>query len=161
MALEIERKFLLRDDSWRRGAGPGVALLQGYLNDVTAESGPRASVRVRIAGEHAWLNIKSVTLDIERLEFEYEIPVNDARELLDAMCTGRVVDKTRFRVRYGAHEWEIDVFHGLNEGLVVAELELDARDESYETPPWLGEEISGDARYFNVSLARNPYSVWG
>jgi len=161
MAREIERKFLLREDSWRRGAGPGVALRQGYLNDVTADSGSRASVRVRVAGERGWLNIKSVTLDIERLEFEYEIPVEDARQLLDALCGGRVVDKTRFRVRHAAHVWEIDVFHGLNEGLVVAELELGARDEPYERPPWLGEEISGDARYYNVSLARNPFCVWG
>jgi adenylate cyclase len=160
MALEIERKFLLCDESWRHGAGPGVALRQGYLNDVTAGSGSRASVRVRVGGGRGWLNIKSVTLDIERLEFEYEIPVDDAQQLLDELCGGRIVDKTRFSVRYGAHLWEIDVFHGLNEGLVVAELELSARDEQYEPPPWLGKEISGDARYYNVSLARNPFSAW-
>jgi adenylate cyclase len=161
MAREIERKFLVRNDAWRRNSAPGVVMRQGYLNDVTREREPRASVRVRVAGERSWLNVKSATLGIQRLEFEYAIPVADAREMLASLCAGRTIEKTRHVVLHRGHEWEVDVFHGRNEGLVVAELELRAQDEAFEHPPWLGEEVSGDPRYYNVSLARNPYRSWG
>lgn len=155
MATEIERKFLLRNDSWRDGAGAGTRFRQGYL--IGAE---RASVRVRIEGEEANLNIKGATLGVRRQEYEYPIPLADARELLDTLCAQPQIEKTRYHVPYGDHLWEVDVFAGANAGLVVAEVELSAEDETFELPPWAGEEVSHDARYYNVCLVNHPYSEW-
>ena len=138
MATEIERKFLLRDESWRESANGGTRFRQGYL--IGAQ---RASVRVRIEGEQANLNIKSATLGIQRQEYEYPIPLEEAEELLDTLCEQPQIIKTRYLVPYGKHTWEIDVFSGDNEGLVVAEVELGAEDEAFEHPPWIGEEVSG------------------
>ncbi|QKT04901.1 CYTH domain-containing protein [Ectothiorhodospiraceae bacterium 2226] len=154
MAVEIERKFLVRDERWRAGADAGAAYRQGYL----CEPG-RASVRVRIAGESANLNIKSAQLGVRRSEFEYPIPVDEAQALL-ALCEGALIEKRRYHVRHGAHLWEIDVFEGDNAGLVVAEIELQHEDEPFEHPPWLGEEVSHDARYYNVCLVTHPYKDW-
>ena len=153
MANEIERKFLVADDSWRDGA-PGVRISQGYLSQ-----DPERTVRVRIAGENAWLTIKGRTVGIRRAEFEYVVPVADARELL-GLCLPAVIDKTRHRIEHGGHVWEIDVFHGENDGLVLAEVEL--ADESVEPdlPAWAGAEVSADARYFNACLAASPYRKW-
>ena len=155
MATEIERKFLLRDDTWRAQADSGALMRQGYL--IGAE---KASVRVRIAGERAHLNIKSATLGVHRQEYEYEIPLSDANEILDTLCEGPLIEKTRYHVRHGNHTWEIDVFTGDNQGLVVAEIELDAADEDFARPPWLGEEVSHDPRYYNVCLVKHPYKDW-
>jgi len=154
MAREIERKFLLKNDSWREAVHESQELRQGYLC-----GNPRASVRVRIAGDHANLNVKSATLGLERHEFEYPIPLDDARVML-AELAGEVIEKTRHEVRLGDHVWEIDEFAGANAGLVVAELELAYPDEPFECPAWLGEEVSDDPRYYNTELARHPYSRW-
>jgi len=155
MAKEIERKFLLASDAWRDEVERSERMVQGYLNDV----GP-VSVRARVAGPRAWLNIKSRTLGVSRDEFEYEIPLSDAERMLDHLTTGPVIDKTRHFVRFGAHLWEIDEFHGENDGLVVAEVELEHVDQPFKRPAWLGEEVSHEARYYNVSLVKKPYSQW-
>lgn len=150
MAVEIERKFLVRNDSWNDGT-PGVRIAQGYLS-----LDPARSVRVRLAGENAWLTIKGATSGITRAEFEYPIPVADARDLLER-CLPSVIDKTRHRIRFGGHLWEIDVFHGANEGLMLAEVELADESATLRLPPWVGAEVSSDARYYNTSLAAKPF----
>jgi adenylate cyclase len=155
MATEIERKFLLRDESWKEGAETGTLFRQGYMI-----GGEKASVRVRIEGDQANLNIKSATLGVRRSEFEYPIPLEDARVLLDELCEKPLIEKTRHLVKHAGHTWEIDVFSGDNAGLVVAEIELYHEDEAFERPPWLGEEVSDDPRYYNVCLVREPYSKW-
>jgi len=155
MATEIERKFLLKDDGWRAAADHGVVMRQGYLL-----GSERASVRVRIAGARANLNIKSATLGVTRQEYEYPIPLDDAHEMLDTLCQTPLIEKTRYHVRHGEHTWEVDVFAGDNAGLVVAEIELGHVDETFERPPWLGEEVSDDPRYYNVCLVRHPYRDW-
>ncbi len=155
MATEIERKFLVISDHWRAAAEPGVRFRQGYLSGTG-----KASVRVRVEGEAANLNIKSATLGVRRQEYEYAIPLRDANEMLDGLCTGGVVEKTRYRVPVGGHVWEVDVFEGDNAGLVVAEIELNHEDEVFETPAWAGAEVSHDPRYYNVYLAEHPYTSW-
>ncbi len=155
MGTEIERKYLIKDESWRVEAGEGVRFRQGYL--VGSE---KASVRVRVEGTRGNINIKSVTLGIRRMEYEYDIPLADAEELLDQLCEKPLVEKTRYFVTHGAHVWEIDEFVGDNEGLVVAEVELRNEDEVFELPPWAGEEVSHDRRYYNVSLVTRPYKTW-
>ena len=155
MAIEIERKFLLKSEAWRATADEGTRFRQGYI--VGAEL---ASVRVRIEGEVANINIKSATLGIQRQEFEYPIPLDDAEELLDTLCVQPQIEKTRYHVNHGSHLWEIDVFAGDNEGLVVAEVELEQEGESFTRPAWLGEEVSDDTRYYNVCLVKHPYSEW-
>ena len=153
MAKEIERKFLVKKELWRP-KDEGVAIAQGYL----AADAARA-VRVRLAGERAYLTVKGPTKGVERLEFEYEIPADEARAML-ALCERPWIEKRRYRERYGAHIWEIDCFSGENEGLIVAEIELARADEAFEAPPWLGEEVSEDSRYLNASLLRLPFSRW-
>lgn len=155
MSLEIEKKFLVQDDSWRASARPGVRYRQGYLS----ESGP-GSVRVRIGGERAFLNIKSATLAQQRLEYEYEIPLDDAEEMLDRVCLEPLVEKTRYEVEHEGHTWEVDVFEGDNEGLIVAEIELEDVNEPFALPSWAGEEVSDDPRYYNVCLVKRPYKSW-
>ena len=155
MATEIERKFLLKDDSWRDSADNGVPFRQGYLL-----GSEHASVRVRIEGERANINIKSATLGVYRQEYEYPIPLDDARELLDTLCEKPQIEKVRHHLHLGDHTWEIDVFAGDNAGLVVAEIELGSEDEPFERPPWLGEEVSHDTRYYNVCLVKHPYCDW-
>lgn len=155
MAVEIERKFLLRNDDWRQMADAGRDYRQGYLQ------GDRTiAVRVRVAADKAWLTVKGGGAGIARLEYEYAIPVADADEMLDKLCMQPLIEKRRYRVPVGIHVWEVDVFHGLNQGLVLAEIELDSVDEAFERPDWLGEEVSGDPRYFNTYLSRHPYSGW-
>lgn len=155
MAIEIERKFLVRNDRWKEGADQGTLFRQGYMI-----GGETASVRVRIEGDRANLNIKGATLGVRRSEYEYPLPLEDARELLDSLCEKPLIEKTRYRLQYGGHEWEIDVFHGENEGLIVAEIELNHESESFPPPEWLGEEVSDDIRYYNVSLVKQPYMLW-
>ena len=153
MASEIERKFLVTGDSWRDGSC-GVRIAQGYLS-----LDPDRCVRVRLAGEEAWLTIKGRTEGITRAEFEYPIPVEDARELL-GMCLPSVIDKTRHRIPFGGHDWEVDVFHGANEGLVIAEVELEDESAIFQLPPWAGMEVSSDSRYYNANLAKLPFKAW-
>jgi adenylate cyclase len=152
---EIERKFLVRDDTWRALAGPPARMRQGYL-----ASTDRASVRIRIVEEAgAFLTIKSAEAGLSRAEFEYEVPVAEARELL-ALCEGFAVDKVRHEVACGGLTFEIDVFAGENEGLVVAEIELADEAQEVPRPAWLGEEITHDRRYYNASLAAVPFRRW-
>ena len=153
MPSEIERKFLVANNSWRDGS-PGTMIAQGYLSQE-----PDRTVRVRIGGEKAWLTIKGRSEGISRVEFEYEIPLEDARSLL-GLCLPSVIEKTRHEVSHAGHRWEIDVFHGENAGLVIAEVEL--ADESIfpALPPWVGAEVSAEARYFNSCLAVLPYAKW-
>jgi adenylate cyclase len=161
MGIEIERKFLLTDDSWRAQAAGSARMLQGYLSgafDVSTAIA-RCSVRVRIAGEQAWLNIKSATLALARDEYEYAIPVEDADRMLRTLCDG-VLEKIRHYVPFDGKQFEVDEFFGENAGLIVAELELDAVDQPFARPSWLGAEVSGIARYYNVNLVRYPYSLW-
>jgi CYTH domain-containing protein len=153
VAAEIERKFLVRDGSWNDGS-PGVRIAQGYLS-----LDPERSVRVRLAGENAWLTVKGATSGITRAEFEYPIPLDDARALLE-ICLPSVIDKTRHRIRAGGHLWEIDVFHGANEGLVIAEVELADESVILDPPPWAETEVSSDFRYYNTSLAVTPFSMF-
>jgi adenylate cyclase len=155
MATEIERKFLLKNDSWRDGADAGTRFRQGYL--IGSE---QASVRVRIEGERANLNIKSATLGIRRQEYEYPIPLADAEELLDTLCAQPQIEKTRYHVPFGDHLWEVDLFAGANAGLVVAEVELADEHETFAMPPWAGEEVSHDTRYYNVCLVKHPFCEW-
>ena len=161
MGIEIERKFLVTGDGWRAQAREVVAMAQGYLNDLAVlDSGAmKASVRVRIAGDSAYLNLKSRELGHTRQEFDYPIPVEDARALM-ALCTGGAIDKRRHYVEHQGHLWEVDEFLGDNAGLVVAELELEHADEAYARPDWLGREVTDAARYYNLALATRPYVRW-
>jgi adenylate cyclase len=152
MATEIERKFLVQGSDWRQG--PGVPLSQAYLNRDKSRT-----VRVRIAGDKAFLTIKGVSRGASRAEFEYEIPLADARELLK-LSDGPVVEKTRYLVVHEGSTWEVDEFHGDNAGLVIAEIELTSENQPFTRPPWLGNEVTHDTRYFNSSLATHPYSHW-
>ena len=154
MPREIERKFLLLSEGWRALAERRQRMTQGYI-----AASDRISVRVRVAGDDAWLNIKSGGLVASRLEYEYAVPVADARELL-AVALGPLIEKTRHFVPYGGMEWEVDEFHGDNTGLVVAELELDREDQAFARPPWAGAEVTHLPRYYNVSLVNHPYRQW-
>ena len=161
MGIEIERKFLVSGEGWRAAADKVTAMAQGYLSGPPSmeAGGAKASVRVRVQGEAAFLNIKSVQLGASRQEFEYPIPVDEARALL-ALCTGGIVDKRRHYVRHAGHLWEVDEFLGDNAGLVVAEIELGAVDEAFARPGWLGAEVTDQPRYYNLALASHPYTQW-
>ena len=155
MAMEIERKFLVRGDAWRQAARDAQRLRQGYLNNEA-----RCSVRVRTGPAQAWLNIKGATVGAERQEFEYEIPLEEAEQMLDSLSLGPLIEKTRYFIDAGPHVWEVDEFEGDNAGLVVAEIELGHADEAFAKPGWLGEEVTDDVRYYNTSLCRHPYKHW-
>jgi adenylate cyclase len=161
MGVEIERKFLLSGDGWRGLVESTERLAQGYLVGAGAlrAGQARASVRARIAGDRAWLNIKSARLGIERAEFEYPIPLADAEAMLAGLCDG-VLEKFRHLVTVDGVTFEIDEFLGDNAGLVVAEVELDAPDAPFPRPAWLGREVSALARYYNVNLIEHPYARW-
>jgi adenylate cyclase len=154
MPQEIEHKYLVRLDVWKPTES-GVLYRQGYL-----PSAKERVLRVRIAGEQAFLTIKGPAHGITRLEFEYAIPVADAAIVLDLLCEHPLIEKTRYRQSFGGRTWEIDVFHGDNAGLVVAELEVASESEQFDPPPWLGREVSDDPRYFNSNLVSNPYKNW-
>lgn len=155
MAVEIERKYLVINDKWKSFVESESAMKQGYLATVD-----NASIRVRVAKGKAFLNIKSATLGIRRAEYEYEIPLQDGEEMLADLISGAVIDKVRYKVRCGNHIWDLDRFHGDNAGLVVAEVELNAEDEAFEIPEWVGAEVSGDPKYYNASLVKHPYCDW-
>ena len=161
MALEIERKFLVTGNGWRDAAEKVVPMAQGYLNDLAAmDTGAmKASVRVRIGGDQAWLNMKSRELGHTRQEFDYPIPVEDARALLE-LCMGGLVDKRRHYVRHAGFLWEVDEFLGDNAGLVVAEIELPSADTVFDKPAWIGVEVTDQPRYYNLALATRPYAQW-
>ncbi len=161
MGIEIERKFLPRSEAWRAAAHRVVPMAQGYLNDLAqVESGAmQASVRVRIEGDAAFLNIKSREAGPRRQEFDYPIPVADARALL-ALCGGGLVEKNRHYVEHAGRLWEVDEFLGANAGLVVAEVELEAVDAPLAKPDWAGVEATHAQRYYNLALAARPYSQW-
>lgn len=154
MAIEIERKFLVADTGFLAGI-QGERLVQGYI-----ASGGSATVRVRRCGELAWLTLKGRSVGFSRSEFEYPIPLADAERMLAELCTGPVISKTRYRVPFGDHLWEVDVFDGANAGLVIAEIELTHEDETFAIPEWLGAEVSADPRYFNSRLVEHPYRNW-
>ena len=153
MAIEIERKFLVHDTGFLRQL-TGEQVVQAYLS-----SKAEATIRIRIVESQAWLTIKGKTRGMSRSEYEYQIPLADARELLNLCDSGRI-EKRRYRIAHGLHVWEVDVFHGDNEGLVLAEVELRNEKEEPEMPSWIGREVTEDARYFNSALARKPYSTW-
>lgn len=161
MGIEIERKFLVTGDGWRDAAHEVVPMAQGYLNDLAAmDSGAmKASVRVRIAGSRAWLNLKSRELGHTRQEFDYPISPDDARALL-ALSVGGLIDKRRHLVEYEGHLWEVDEFLGDNAGLIVAEIELASAGEAFGKPDWIGAEVTDSSRYYNLALATRPYSLW-
>jgi len=161
MGIEIERKFLVANDQWRAGVEKSVRMAQGYLNDMQAMRAgtQKASVRVRIAGEQAFLNLKSRELGHTRQEFDYEIPVADAEDLL-RLCVGGLIAKTRHYVNHAGFLWEVDEFDGENSGLVVAEIELPSADTLFDKPGWVGREVTEQLRYYNLALAERPYSRW-
>ena len=161
MGIEIERKFLLVGDDWRDDIEHSEPIAQGYLVGARAlrDGSARASVRARLAGEQAWLNIKAATPGIARTEFEYAIPASDARTLLATLCDG-VLEKVRHHVSVDGVLFEIDEFSGDNSGLIVAEVELPAVDASFPRPAWLGCEVSTLTRYYNVNLIAHPYRQW-
>ena len=154
MGVEIERKFLVLDERWRT-LGVGVSMRQGYLS-----SHPERVVRVRIEGAAAMLTIKGRSVGASRGEWEYPIPLADAEQLLASLCEQPLIEKKRYRIEHEGMLWEIDEFFGANAGLVVAEIELEAEDQPFSRPDWLGAEVTDDARYFNANLISHPFSEW-
>jgi adenylate cyclase len=152
MATEIERKFLVQGTQWRNGTGTKIK--QGYLNRDKART-----VRVRVRADQVFLTVKGLTQGASRAEFEYEIPLADAEELLK-LSDGPIIEKTRYVVVHEGSKWEVDEFEGDNSGLVVAEIELQSQGEQFSRPPWLGREVTDDNRYYNSSLASHPYRDW-
>lgn len=155
MAYEIERKFLLADETWRDGA-EGRSICQAYLS-----LQPECVVRVRIDGHAAFLTLKGRNCGPRRLEFEYAVPLDEAKVMITAFAVTPPVEKTRYRLPFCGFVWEIDEFHGANQGLVVAEIELEDPAQNFARPSWLGAEVTDDARYYNACLAKQPYSQWG
>ena len=154
MSKEIERKFLVIGDSWRSLA-QGTHYRQGYLN-----SAKERTVRIRTINDKAFMTIKGPTVGITRMEFEYEIPHNECVEILNHLAEQPIVEKIRYKIPLNGLVWEIDEFLGVNNGLIVAEVELQSEDQEFEKPEWIGEEVSGDPRYFNSNLVKNPYTTW-
>lgn len=155
MGIEIERKFLVTDESWRQAVSHSRPMRQGYL-----ASSEQVSIRVRSDGERAYLNLKSATLGVTRSEYEYPLPLDEAEEILQQLCDRPLIEKRRHYVEHAGATWEVDEFAGDNAGLIVAEIELDSADQPFERPSWLGREVSDDPRYYNVLLVRNPYNTW-
>jgi adenylate cyclase len=154
--LEIERKFLVTSDAFKKEAFSQKRITQGYLSTV-----PERTVRVRTKGDQAFLTIKGASNEtgMSRFEWEKEIPVEDAKKLL-LLCEKGVIDKTRFEIKVGKHLYEVDEFYGDNQGLIMAEIELQSETESFEKPNWLGKEVTNDSRYYNAYLSKNPYTDW-
>ncbi len=156
MGTEIERKFLLLNDSWRAEINASSKIVQAYL----ANTG-LSSIRIRLQDEKVNLNIKSMTIGISRTEYEYSLPLGDAKEMIRSLCLRPVIEKTRYYIKQDLHTWEIDEFKGENQGLQIAEIELSHIDEEFAQPNWLGQEVSDDERYYNVSLVKKPFRDWG
>ena len=155
MALEIERKFRVASDAWRTQAGSRRLLRQGYLANTA-----RASVRVRLDGEQGWLSVKAMRSGMSREEYEVAIPLEDAREMLERLCEGFVIEKWRHLVEHAGSTWEVDEFLAENAGLVIAELELPSEDAAFERPAWIGTEITDEERFYNVRLSQKPFRHW-
>jgi len=154
MAKEIERKFLVKGEAWKARAA-GVKYRQGYLNSVKERT-----VRVRTIGGKGYMTVKGITTGATRSEYEYEIPVADADAMLTDLCEKPLIEKNRYKIRTGHHVWEIDEFFGENQGLVVAEIELKGEQEAFQKPDWIGEEVTGDSRYFNSNLINHSFTRW-
>ena len=156
MAIEIERKFLVKDDSYKKKSVSEIRITQRYLSSV-----PERTVRVRIKGDKGFITIKGIGSDsgASRFEWEKEISAKDAKELFK-ICEQGIIDKTRYNVKSDKHTFEVDEFNGDNAGLIVAEVELSSEDEKFEKPDWLGDEVTGDIKYFNSMLIKNPFSNW-
>ena len=154
MGIEIERKFIVKDSSWKTPDINGVTMKQAYL-----KNSPEAVVRLRIAENTAYITVKGKTRNACRLEFEYEIPVSDAAQML-CLCEKPFIEKIRYPVEFQGMIWVIDVFSGANQGLVIAEIELETRDQVFLFPPWLGREVTDDPGFFNSNLIKAPYSTW-
>ncbi len=154
MAIETERKFLLKNSSWRQGA-EGAAYCQGYLSVE-----PERTVRVRITGKRGTLTIKGKSHGASRAEYEFGIPLADARKILDELCLRPLIEKTRYRISFAGLVWEVDEFVGKNHGLILAEVELEDENQLLELPDWVGEEVTGDHRYYGANLVKAPFSVW-
>jgi adenylate cyclase len=155
MAIEIEHKFLLANNDWRKQVYKSLHYQQGYLH-----SNANNSIRIRISNTDAWLNIKSATIGTQRNEYEYAIPLSDANEMLNNLCRKPLIKKTRHFVKFEEHIWEIDEFEDDNQGLIVAEVELSSLHEHFALPLWVGEEVTEDLRYYNNKLAITPYTTW-
>ena len=154
MAKEIERKFLVVGDAWRALAS-GTTYRQGYLSTVKERT-----VRVRTIGDKGFMTVKGITVGATRLEYEYEIPAGEANEMLDGLCEQPIIEKDRYKIPHEGFTWEIDEFAGVNAGLIVAEIELPSEDQQFARPDWIGEEVTGDPRYFNSNLIANPFTTW-
>ncbi len=155
MGIETERRFLPKNDTWRSHIVASRPLEQGYLN-----TGKEVAVRIRKDGKQSFLTIKGSGNGLSRHEFEYSIPDDDANQILTLLCAERKIKKTRYIVPWENHTWEIDVFEGENNGLIICELELKSENETFSVPPWAGEEITGIGRYSNAALATHPFSSW-
>ncbi|ACK69016.1 adenylate cyclase [Gloeothece citriformis PCC 7424] len=155
MAIEIERKFLVKGDGWR-SLGSGIVYRQGYIGT----QNPETTVRVRVIGEQGYLTLKGKTQGAVRAEFEYPIPVEDALEMLDTLCDRPLIEKTRYKIKQGELTWEVDEFIGDNQGLIIAEVELQQENQVIELPDWIAQEVTGDLRYYNVNLVKNPFLKW-
>ncbi len=156
MAREIERKFLLKDDTFKAISKQKMIIIQGFLSTV-----PERTVRIRILGDQGFITVKGISnkSGVSRFEWEKEIDIQDARELLK-ICEPGVIQKTRFHVKSGVHTFEVDEFHGDNKGLVIAEIELSSEDEIFKKPNWLGKEITGDVKYYNSMIVKKPFKEW-
>jgi CYTH domain-containing protein len=154
MAKEIERKFLVVDDDWRALAR-GTRYRQGYLSTVKERT-----VRVRAIDDKGFLTIKGVSIGATQSEYEYEIPATDAAEMLNDLCEKPIIEKNRYKIPMGGVIWEVDEFLGVNDGLTIAEVELQSEDQSFPKPDWIGEEVTGDPKYFNANLIARPFSTW-
>jgi adenylate cyclase len=154
--IEIERKFLITSEEFKSAAYSSKRIKQGYLSTV-----PERTVRIRIKEDKAYLTIKGLSSKngLSRYEWEKEIPVNDAEQLLE-LCQEGIIDKTRYEIKVGKHTYEVDEFYGANAGLVLAEIELSSENENYEKPAWLGDEVTTDHRYYNAYLSSNPFTYW-
>lgn len=153
MGKEIERKFLVKNDAWR--CVEGAKYRQGYLNSVKERT-----VRIRTIDDKGFMTVKGIAVGATRLEFEYEIPASEADEMLTALCEKPLIEKKRYKIPYGGFTFEVDEFFGENEGLIVAEVELESEDQVFDKPDWLGDEVSGDSRYYNSNLIKHPYTKW-
>ncbi len=154
MGKEIERKFLVRGDAWRTLAS-GVLYRQGYLN-----SNRERTVRIRTIGDKAFLTVKGMTVGATRAEYEYPIPFDDCNAMLDALAEKPLIEKKRYKIPQSPFIWEIDEFFGENEGLIVAEIELQSEEQRFDKPDWIGAEVTDDPRYFNSNLSRHPFTRW-
>ena len=154
MGKEIERKFLVTSDAWRALA-QGTMYRQGYLNSIKERT-----VRIRTVGEKAFLTIKGITIGATRAEYEYEIPFAECNAMLDSLAEKPIIEKKRYKIKQGPLTWEVDEFFGENAGLIVAEVELESEDQKIDKPEWIGNEVSGDPRYFNSNLIKHPFTKW-